>query len=334
MSQERKGERSGERSLYRPRRHLRLRTEPKARRFRARPLGVLGNVVPEPPGPSSLMVVQPVSSPSPCSLGLKGFSASAPCRAWHARAARRVPPAPWLAETCGRLGRSQPAPRRALPSAAPAGAASAAAAAAGAEATPPFRPPRGRGRRRAQPLAGARGTASSPCAASSSSGPPTRLLAPPRGCRDWKPKVRGAGRGRDLPGPELSSSPAEDSPEPVSGLRPIPHLLLRRRDRRRPALPRAGCQVSLGVPVCPAQRPPPPPESLSPSLSYPTAPGVPGLFSQLPYSLRSPCLLLQFPFSPGAPVPLPQLPHSPRSPCLRPSVSLSSLEYLDSSHHP
>lgn len=200
------------------------------------------------------MVVQPVSSPSPCSLGLQGFSASAPCRAWHARAARRVSPAPGPAETCGHRGRSQPAPRRALPSAAPSGAASPAAA-SGAEATPPFRPPRGRGRRRAQPLAGARGTASSSCAASSSSGPPTRLLAPPRGCGDWKPKVRGAGRGRDLPGPELSSSPAEDAPEPVSGLRPISHLLLRRCDRRRPALSRAGCQVSLRVPVCSTQRP-------------------------------------------------------------------------------
>lgn len=153
---------------------------------------------------------------------------------------------------------ARPPPRpplsRALPSAAPSGAASPAAA-SGAEATPPFRPPRGRGRRRAQPLAGARGTASSSCAASSSSGPPTRLLAPPRGCGDWKPKVRGAGRGRDLPGPELSSSPAEDAPEPVSGLRPISHLLLRRCDRRRPALSRAGCQVSLGVPVCSTQRP-------------------------------------------------------------------------------
>lgn len=223
---------------------MRLRTEPKARRFRAQPLGVLGNVVLGPHGPSSLMVVQPASSPSPCSLGLQGFSASAPCRAWHARATRRVPQAPAPAETCGRSGRSQPGPRRALSSAGPAGAASPAAA-AGAEAAPPFRPPRGRGRRRAQPLAGARGTASSPSAASSSSGPPTRLLAPPRGCRDWKPKVRGAGRGRDLPGPELSSNPAEDAPEPVSGLRPITHLPLRLCDRRRPALPRAGCQVNV-----------------------------------------------------------------------------------------
>lgn len=200
------------------------------------------------------MVVQPVYSPSPSSLGLRGYSVSAPCRAWQARAARRVSPAAGPAETYGLPGRSHPAPRRALPSAPPAGAASPAAAAE-AEATPPFRPPRGRRRRRAQPLAGARGTASSTCAASSSSGPPTRLLAPPRGCRDWKPKVRGAGRGRDLPGPELSSRPAEDAPEPVSGLRPIPHLLLRCCYRRRPALPRAGCQVSPGVPVYPTQRP-------------------------------------------------------------------------------
>lgn len=252
---ERKGERGGEPSLYRPWRRVRLRTELKARRFRARPLGVLGSVVPEPLDPSSLMVVQPVSSPSPCSLSLRGFSPSAPCRAWHARAARCVPLALGPAETSCRLGCSQPASRRALPSATPAGAASPAAAAAGAEATPPFRPPRGRGRRRARPLAGARGTASSSCAASSSSGPPTRLLAPPRGCRDWKPKVRGAGRGRDLLGPGLSSNPTEIAPEPVSGLRPITHLLLRRCDRRRPALPRGQCQVSLGVPICPTQRP-------------------------------------------------------------------------------
>lgn len=54
-----------------------------------------------------------------------------------------------------------------------------------------------------------------------------------------------SGRGRDLPGPGLSSSPAEDAPEPVSGLRPITHLLLRRCDRRRPALPPAGCQLQV-----------------------------------------------------------------------------------------
>ncbi|MEJ1279113.1 hypothetical protein NN561_010040 [Cricetulus griseus] len=115
------------------------------------------------------MVVRPASSPSPCSLGLRGCSASAPCRAWHARAARRGPPTPGPAQTCGRPGRSQPAPRRALPSAAPAGAAaSPAAAAAGAEATPPFRPPRGRGRRRAPP-----GLSLAPAA------PPPRSARPP-----------------------------------------------------------------------------------------------------------------------------------------------------------
>lgn len=167
-SQEIKNEGDGGLSLYRPRGRLRLRIGPQARHFRSRPLRPLGNIVPEPPGSSSLMVVQRASSPSPCSVGLRGCSASAPCRAWHARAARRGPPTPGPAETWGRPGRSQPAPRRALPSAAPAGAASPAAAAAGAEATPPFRPPRGRGRRRARP-----GLSLAPAA------PPPRSARPP-----------------------------------------------------------------------------------------------------------------------------------------------------------
>lgn len=91
MREERKEGERGEPSLYRPRRLVRLRTGPNVSCFRSLPLCPLGNVVPEPHGPSLLMVVRPASGPSPCSLGLRDCSASAPCRAWHARAARRVP---------------------------------------------------------------------------------------------------------------------------------------------------------------------------------------------------------------------------------------------------
>lgn len=225
------------------------------------------------------MVVPPASSPSPCSLGLQGCSASAPCRAWHARAARRVPPAPGPAETCGRPGRSQPAPRRILPSAAPTAAASPAAA-AGAEATPPFRPPRGRGRRRALPGLSLAPAAPPPRPARPPPPPPGRPPGSsprPGAAGTGNRKCAASGGAATCRGPELSATPVEDAPEPVSGLHPIPHLLRRRRDHQRPTLPRAGVRLAL--------------KSLSALLSVPITPGISVPFPQFPFSSESPCPL-------------------------------------------
>ncbi|KAH0511027.1 NFX1-type zinc finger-containing protein 1 [Microtus ochrogaster] len=121
------------------------------------------------------------------------------------------------------------------------------AAAAGAEATPPFRPPRGRGRLRARPGLSLAPAAPPPRPARPPPPPPGRPPGSsprPGAAGTGNRKCAASGGAATCQGPELSAAPVEDAPEPVSGLRPIPHLLLRRRDHQCPTLPRAGITSS------------------------------------------------------------------------------------------